>query len=72
MNRKEEYEALLEQLQDVPPELEYTVQRAAARVRKRRRTARFIALPTGTLLGIFTAFVLMVNLVPTSRPSRMA
>ena len=64
MNRKEEYDALLRELEQAPPELEYTVTRARARAR-RGRARRWVGVPAGTLAGAFAAFVLLVNTVPT-------
>ena len=39
MNRKEEYRALLSELEQLPPELEQTVERAVRRKRKLRNGA---------------------------------
>lgn len=64
MDRNEEYKALLRELDQTPPELEYTVTRAKARA-KRRRARRWFGVPAGTLAGAFAAFVLLVNTVPT-------
>ena len=57
MNRNEEYKALLAQLDETPPALEYTVPRAKARLRRRHRVLR----PLGSLAGFFACFVLLVN-----------
>ena len=64
MDRKEEYSALLRELDQTPPELEYSVSRAKARAR-RGRARRWLGIPAGTLAGVFAAFVLLVNTVPT-------
>ena len=64
MDRNEEYKALLRELDQTPPELEYTVTRAKARA-KRSRARRWFGVPAGTLAGAFAAFVLLVNTVPT-------
>ena len=64
MDRNEEYKALLRELDQTPPELEYTVTRAKARA-KRSRARRWFGVPAGTLAGAFVAFVLLVNTVPT-------
>ncbi len=64
MDRNEEYKALLRELDQTPPELEYSVTRAKARA-KRSRARRWFGVPAGTLAGAFAAFVLLVNTVPT-------
>lgn len=61
MNRKEEYETLLRELEQTPPRLEFTVTRAEARGKK-RRTLRLWGVPVASLGGVFAAFVLLVNL----------
>ena len=65
MNRNEEFTALVEELQETPPELAYTVQRAAARRKKSRRLGRFLGIPVGSLAVFFVSFTLLVNLLPT-------
>lgn len=61
MNRNEEYEALLQALEQTPPALEYTVQRARARCKK-SRLRRALGVPAAGLAGLAAAFVLLVNL----------
>ena len=56
--RMDEYRALLTELENTPPALEYTVTRARARTRRRQWLWR----PATTLAGLFVAFVLLVNL----------
>lgn len=68
MDRMDEYNRLREELEQTPPALEYTVQRARARYRK-SRVRRFCGLPVASLAGVFAAFVLLVN---TSVPFAMA
>lgn len=65
MNRKEEYSQLMEELNQAPPELAYTVQRAQARLRTRKRLRRFLGVPVGSVLVFFVSFTLLVNLLPT-------
>ena len=60
MNRTEEYNALLHQLEQTPPELDGTVDRARARLR-RRRAGRWCGIPAASLAGVAAAFVLLVN-----------
>ncbi|BCK85856.1 hypothetical protein MM59RIKEN_31750 (plasmid) [Pusillibacter faecalis] len=64
MNRKEEYRALLSELEQLPPELEQTVERAVRRKRKLRNKRRFWGIPVGSLAACFLGFVLLVNLFP--------
>ena len=68
MDRMDEYSRLREELEQTPPALAYTVQRARARYRK-SRVRRFCGLPVASLAGVFAAFVLLVN---TSVPFAMA
>lgn len=68
MDRKQEYQVLLQELQQTPPRLEYTVQRAKAR-KKRHSVGRILGIPVIGLAGIFAAFVILVN---TSIPFAMA
>ncbi len=60
MDRMMEYRALMAQLDQTPPELEFTVTRARARAR-RRRAGRLFGIPAASLAGVFAAFVLLVN-----------
>ncbi len=63
MDRMLEYQSLMTQLEQTPPELEFTITRARARARRRNR--RFLGVPAASIAGIFAAFVLLVN---TSAP----
>ena len=60
MNRTEEYNALLHELEQTPPELDGTVDRARARLRRRRAGRRW-GIPAAGLAGVAAAFVLLVN-----------
>lgn len=68
MDRKQEYEALLQALEETPPALERTVPRARARLR-RRRWGRRLGVPAAGLAGAFAAFAVLVNV---SMPFAMA
>lgn len=57
MNRREEYDLLLQELETTPPALEYTLPRAKARLRRRRCLFR----PAASLASFFVCFVLLVN-----------
>lgn len=63
MNRNAEYAALLTELEQTPPALEYTVQRAMTRKRASRKK-RLFGVPLGSLAACFLVFVLLVNLFP--------
>lgn len=65
MNRNDEYNAVLDQLEVEPPALEYTLTRAKAKAtaaKKRRRRAVF--LPVGSLVMLLAVFTLLVNVSP--------
>ncbi len=64
MNRLEEYEQLHKELMETPMELEYTVTRAKARLKKRKHLKRIIMIPASTLLSIFLIFMISVNVSP--------
>lgn len=61
MDRKQEYWALISALNDTPPALEDTVQRARDRHRRQTRARRWLGIPVATLGGLASAFVLLVN-----------
>ena len=63
MNRNEEYQALLQELEPTPPALAGTTERALRR-RRRDRRLRLFGVPVGSLAACFIAFVLLVNLFP--------
>ena len=60
MNRNEEYQALLNELEQTPPELAFTMTRVKARGKK-RRVYRGLRAAAASLGGVMTAFVLLVN-----------
>ena len=62
MNRNEELKALLLDLHETPPALEYTLTRAKAR---RKTSIRRIFAPLGTVCGLVLVFMLMINVSPT-------
>lgn len=64
MNRNAEYTALLAELEQTPPALEYTVQQALTRKRASQKKRRLLGVPLGSLAACFLAFVLLVNLFP--------
>ena len=60
MNRKNEFEAVLAELNQPIPGLEDTLNRAYKK--KRKRSAKLIACPLGGLITCFAIFILLVNL----------
>ena len=63
MNRNQEYEALLQEMEATPAALDGTAERALRR-RRRERRLRIFGVPAGSLAACFAAFVLLVNLFP--------
>lgn len=61
MNRNEEYRKLRQELDQTPPELEYTLTRAKAKADRHTLRKRLIALPAATLTALLVAFVILVN-----------
>ena len=59
MNRKEEFEAMIEELNQPAPGLEATLDRAYKK--KRKRTTKMIVRPVAGLAACFAVFVLLVN-----------
>ena len=59
MNRKNEFEAMIEELNQPSPELETTLDRAYKK--RRKRTTKMIVRPLGGLAACFAVFVLLVN-----------
>lgn len=64
MNRAEEYRQLLNQLEDIPPQLEHSVTRALQRVEQKKK-ARRLRIPAAALAGLAASFVLLVNVFPS-------
>ena len=62
MNRKQEYQELLAELDNTPPALEYTVTRARTRANKTKSIRKLFFMPASSMAAIFIAFVAMVNL----------
>ena len=62
MNRKNEFEAMIEELNRCAPGLEATLDRAYKR--KRKRTTQMIVRPLAGLAACFAVFVLLVMKMP--------
>ena len=62
MNRNDEYQSLLVELETVPDGLQDLVQRASARKTALQKRRRLILTPVLSMAACFTAFVLLVNL----------
>ena len=60
MNRMEEYSALLQELEETPPRLNFTVARAKGRA-KRQKLRRALGLPAAAVAAVCVCFVLLVN-----------
>ena len=60
MNRMEEYDALLRELEETPARLNFTVARAKARTR-RHRLRRAVGIPASAAAAVCACFVLLVN-----------
>ncbi len=66
MNRNEEYNSLLEELDEAPLKLDFALDRALLKRREHtRRVHRAAFAPLGTIAAIFAVFVLLVNVSPT-------
>lgn len=68
MNRMEEYNALMQELDETPARLNFAVARAKARTR-RQKIRQYIGMPAAALSAVCVAFVLLVNV---SMPFAMA
>ena len=64
MNRKEEYELLIQEIEETPIALDYTMQRMKAKL-KVSRWKGFIGVPIGGCLTFLVVFTVLVNSVPT-------
>ena len=62
MNRMDEYTALLAELEQVPKELDNTVNKALNRKNTSQKKRHFFGVSLGGLAACFAAFVLLVNL----------
>ena len=60
MNRMEEYNALLQELEETPARLNFTVARAKARTR-RHRLRRAVGIPASAVAAVCACFVVLVN-----------
>lgn len=65
MNRKEEYDNLLAELDNTPPALEYTVARAKARAEKTRHIRYFFTAPVSGIAVFLIVFIVTVNMSAT-------
>lgn len=64
MNRKEEYDNLLSELEHTPSALEYTMARATQRAKKSARRRQLIGIPLSSIAVFFLTFVVLVNSSP--------
>lgn len=64
MNRNDEYLTLMNELENIPVQLEYTEKRAEARLKAKHRH-RLFSLPLGCIAALLIVFVILVNSFPT-------
>lgn len=66
MNRNDEFLKLRAELEDTPLKLDFTLERAKAKLDEKRRTSkkRAIFAPLGSFAAVFAVFVLLVNVSP--------
>lgn len=64
MNRNNEFEELKKELNDTPYQLEYSIPKAIARVKKQRKYHWFWKTPAITVCSVLIIFVFTVNLFP--------
>ena len=64
MNRNEEYQALMRELDTVPDALDGTVERAMRRKNQKKKLGRIFGIPAGSLAACLLGFMLLVNLFP--------
>lgn len=64
MNRNEEYLALLQELEQIPNELQYTAKKAVARENTFQKKMRRWTTSAGSFVACFAIFILLVNCVP--------
>ncbi len=65
MNRIDEYNELLNQLEKIPAQLDSTIQSAINKGGKARRIRRFVIMPLSSATLFFVTFVIMVNVSAT-------
>lgn len=65
MNRTEEYALLLQELDNLPIELESVAERAVKRKKTSQKKRRLLGIPAGSFAACFAGFVLLVNCFPT-------
>jgi hypothetical protein len=64
MNRNEEYNELLTEMENTPNELEYTVKRAQVRLKNRSRI-KFVTVTLSSFASFLMVFTILVNSFPT-------
>lgn len=62
MNRIDEYNTLLNELDHTPPVLDHAIDHAVTRLHTAKRMRRLIVYPLTSVIAFVTAFVIMVNL----------
>lgn len=69
MNRKEEYQQMLQTLEGTPPQLSDAAARAKTRLQRRKRVRHLVAAPLTSAAAVALAFIMLVNV---SMPFAMA
>jgi len=65
MNRNQEYIELVNKLEQIPSELEYTMTRVKYRIEQRRKVSLRWKIPIGLGFSIILSFIILVNAFPT-------
>lgn len=63
MNRREEYDSLMKELEETPVKLDYMAARVEARM-KSKRWHKWLGIPVGGIMGSLLVFTILVNSVP--------
>lgn len=63
MNRREEYDLLMKELEETPVKLDYTMARVETRI-KSKRWHKWLGIPVGGIMGSLFIFTILVNSVP--------
>lgn len=63
MNRREEYDLLIKELEETPVKLDYMAMRVQARI-KSKRWYKWLGIPVGGIMGSLLVFTILVNSVP--------
>lgn len=65
MNRNEEYLLLMDEMENTPMQLEYTIKRAEARIISAQRKRLVFGIPISLIASLLIVFTVLVNCFPT-------